>query len=307
MSRAGKSSSVAQRIVSVLFLLVIFVGMGFLLYPIASNVIYQLNTANLVTTYEGSVGNYSQTQLDRMWEDAHAYNEELGNPVVRDPFAYEKIVSPLDRYFDILNPDGTGMIGYVQVPSAGINIPIYHTTADDVLRKGAGHIATTAFPIDGLSIHPIITGHTGLPDKLLFTNLTLVKVGDIFRIKVLDKTFVYRVDSINVIEPDDISKLQPVQGENHVTLLTCTPYGINSHRLLITGSPTTEDMQEMRGVSLDIMPWLLAFCLLIIIAMIVTGVVRRRTRKLRASGKAALMRVSWAQKESGERDGRGYR
>lgn len=297
------------RIASLFFVLVIVAGVGFLLYPILSNVLYQLNTANLMTSYNRAVANYSPEQLDQMWADAYAYNEELGNPIVRDPFAYEEIVSPLDRYFDILNPDGTGMIGYVEVPSAGINIPIYHATTNDVLEKGAGHIATTAFPIDGDSIHPIITGHTGLPDKLLFTNLTVVKVGDVFRIRVLDKTFSYKVDSIEVIEPTDVTKLQPVEGENHLTLLTCTPYGINSHRLLVTGSPTEEDVpQNTRGVSLDVLPWFVAFCLLVIAAMIADLLIRRRAKKLRsfAAGKR-IAPATLKQKAFLSNDGKGGR
>ncbi|MCH4221320.1 MAG: class C sortase [Eggerthellaceae bacterium] len=278
-SHAGKAR---RYIATTFFSLMIIVGLSLVLYPIIANIQYQLGVSNIVTTYDDSVGSYAPEDLDRMWADAYAYNAELGDPTIRDPFGYTDIVSPLDRYYDILNPDGSGMMGYVNVPSVGINLPIYHATSEDVLQKGAGHIATTALPIDGTSIHPVITGHTGIPDKVLFTNLDAVHIDDIFRIKVLNKTFSYKVSRIDVVQPDDTNLLQPVSGKDEVTLLTCTPYGINSERLLVTGIPTTEDTDApVRGVPLAILPWLITLLCLAIVGLLVDGVIRRRALRMR--------------------------
>lgn len=264
-----------RKIGRVFFALVLLVGLGLLLYPVVTNIAYQLGAYDAVSTYDEAVDRFSEEELARMWDEAYAYNEELGNPEVRDPFGYDEVVPPLDRYYSVLNPDGTGMMGYVEVPSINLYLPFYHGTSDEVLERGAGHIPTSALPIDGTSIHPILTGHTGLADKLLFTNLSLVKNGDIVRIRVLDKAFSYRVTSIAIIEPDDTSLLQPVEGERLLTLFTCTPYGINSHRLLVTGEPTTEDGATEDGVPVWAL-WLAlgllaALCLGIVLAAVFRG------------------------------------
>lgn len=236
--------SARRRLARRFFGAVLVLGIGCVLYPIATNVAYQLGAYSAVSSYDDAVARRSPEELAQLWAQAYAYNEELAASEVRDPFAVEEVTAPLDRYFEVLDPDGTGMMGYVEVPSIGLELPLYHGTGDEVLQKGAGHIATTALPIDGDSIHPGLTGHTGLPDKLLFTNLSFVKAGDVFRVKVLDRTFSYEVASVDVVEPDDTALLQPAAGEDELTLLTCTPYGINSHRLLVTGTPTAEDGGE---------------------------------------------------------------
>lgn len=236
--------SARRRLARWFFGAVLVLGIGCILYPIVTNIAYQLGAYSAVSSYDDAVARRSPEELAQLWAQAYAYNEELAASEVRDPFAVEEVTAPLDRYFEVLDPDGTGMMGYVEVPSIGLELPLYHGTGEEVLQKGAGHIATTALPIDGDSIHPVLTGHTGLPDKLLFTNLSFVKAGDVFRVKVLDRAFSYEVASVDVVEPDDTALLQPTAGEERITLLTCTPYGINSHRLLVTGVPTAEDDEQ---------------------------------------------------------------
>lgn len=248
----GIRSNLAPAAFGVSFIL----GLAVLAYPVVANIAYRMGAYDAVSVYDSVVDAYSPEELDRLWAEAYAYNAELGFPEVRDPFSYDEALSPLDRYQRVLDPDNTGMMGYVEVPLAGIKLPIYHGTSDEVLEKGAGHIATTALPIDGESVHSVVTGHTGLPDKMLFTNLSTLKEGDRFDIRILDKTFPYEVVSIDVIEPDDTSLLQPIEGQNRVTLLTCTPYGINSHRLLVTGSPAEGVMPEPSGAPIEV-AWLL--------------------------------------------------
>ncbi len=215
-----------------------------MLYPFLANVAYQLGAYSAVSSYDDAVARRSPEELARLWEEARAYNEELSASEARDPFSSSEVASPLDRYREVLDPDGTGMMGVVEVPSIGLELPVYHGTSEEVLRAGAGHLATTALPVGGEGTHPVVTGHTGLPDRLLFTNLMLVREGDIFRMRVLDRTFSYKVASVDVVEPDDVSLLRPVEGEERLTLLTCTPYGVNSHRLLVTGTPTDEGGEQ---------------------------------------------------------------
>lgn len=278
MSARNPVAHPRRRFARWFFGIVLILGIGCILYPLVTNIAYQMGAYSAVSSYDDAVARYSPEELAQLWAEAYAYNEELSATEVRDPFTVDEVTAPLDRYFEVLNPDGTGMMGYVEVPSVGLEVPLYHGTGDEVLQKGAGHIATTALPVDSDSIHPVLTGHTGLPDKLLFTNLAFVKEGDIFRVKILDRTFTYKVASIDVVEPDDTALLQPVAGEDNLTLLTCTPYGINSQRLLVTGVPTQDnDEQGLQPVLL------LSLAAAGVVLLLVVGVVQvvRRTRRPR--------------------------
>ena len=239
-----RASSARGRFARWFFGALLVLGAGCVLYPLLANVAYQLGAYSAVSSYDDAVARRTPEELARLWEEARAYNEELSASEARDPFSSSEVASPLDRYREVLDPDGTGMMGVVEVPSIGLELPVYHGTSEEVLRAGAGHLATTALPVGGEGTHPVVTGHTGLPDRLLFTNLMLVREGDIFRMRVLDRTFSYKVASVDVVEPDDVSLLRPVEGEERLTLLTCTPYGVNSHRLLVTGTPTDEGGEQ---------------------------------------------------------------
>lgn len=283
-----KYSRLVGRIVAGLVLLI---GGLMVAYPLAANWTYTRAVRIEMENYNRIVDSMDHSDLDRLWKEAQDYNHELGFPKVRDPFSVKEVVSPLDRYEEMLDPTGSGLMGYVEVPTAGIDLPIYHGTTDDILEKGAGHIATTALPVDGTSIHPVITGHTGLPSKMLFTNLMRVKKGDIFRLRILNRTLSYKVTSVDVIEPQDTSKLQPIEGKNMVTLLTCTPYGINSHRLLITGVPTTETGMQATQYPPEWIAWI--FVVLLIVLMVVwsrCGTIAYRAR---------IARVGWKLRQRG--------
>ena len=173
----------------VFFSLAFLCGIVLLFYPVVSNLIYASGVYNATLSYDNAVKKYSKEELAQLWADAENYNKELGFPTVKDPFGFKDVISPLDRYYDTLNPDGTGMMCYIEIPSINVRLPVYHSTSEEVLQKGVGHIATTALPINSESSHAVLTGHTGLPDKMLFTNLTLLKKGDIFRLHVMDKSF----------------------------------------------------------------------------------------------------------------------
>lgn len=170
-----------------------------------------------------------------MLEEARAYNREmLGNIDLIDPFSQED--TKLDaRYESLLNVDGSGMMGYIRIPKIHIELPIYHGTSETVLQAGVGHFWGTSLPVGGESTHTVLTGHRGLPTKTLFTNMDKLKEGDIFYIKVLDETLAYEIDQIKTVLPEETKGLSIEPGKDYATLVTCTPYAINTHRLLVRG------------------------------------------------------------------------
>lgn len=281
----------ARRAANAACALAMAAGLCLALYPVAGNVLYRMTARSAVSSYDVAVASHSQEELDALWDEARAYNGELASPDVCDPWGYRAVLPPLDRYWDVLDPDKTGVMGYVEVPGIGLQLPIYHGTSDEVLEKGAGHIATTALPVGGAGSHPVVTGHTGVPDKLLFTNLACVKPGDSFAVHVLGRTTTYRVSRVDVVDPHDTSLLQPVRGEERFTLLTCTPYGINSHRLLVTGVPCAEEGPVApRGVPLVAAVWLGlagALCCAVALALLVAGRRVRLPAVVRAAGLVA--------------------
>lgn len=173
-------------------------------------------------------------------ERARQYNRGLidSKVVLTDPFKAKNFKGETLFYNEILDIDGSGIIGYLKIPCILVNLPIYHGTSAEVLEHGIGHLAATSFPVGGKSTHAVLTGHTGLSSAKLFTDLTEMKKGDLFFIHVLDQKLAYKVDQISVVKPEDTRKLQIVDEEDHVTLLTCTPYGVNDHRLLVRGVRT---------------------------------------------------------------------
>lgn len=172
-------------------------------------------------------------------KSAKKYNKSLtATSIITDPFDEEAYKAIGANYNKVLDVDGNGLIGYVVVPRIDVNLPIYHGSSKNVLEKGAGHLQNTSMPIGGSSTHSVISAHTGFPDQTFFDNLTDLVEGDIFYIKVLDKTLAYKVDQIKVVLPEETEDLRIIPYEDHVTLLTCTPYGVNTHRLLVRGVRT---------------------------------------------------------------------
>ena len=264
---SGRTASKSGRGFGLLETLAFLIGLGIFLYPLlAAYVNYSENSA-AVDNYDQIVAALSPAQRRAMWHDAKQYDDELGKPTLRDPFKYAEVKEPLGRYYKILNVDGKGMMAYVDIPKINVKLPVRHGTSDEVLRDGTGHIATTHVPTDNRTIHAVITGHTGEVGYMLFDNLTQLRKGDVFQIRVLTRHMSYKVDQIKVIKPTDVSALQPVQNSNYVTLLTCYPYGINSHRLIVRGHYIGDDVPPTRPKGAPLyMVWVLlalfAACLL---------------------------------------------
>ena len=164
-----------------------------------------------------------------MWQEAYAYNEELA----KKPLNFNLEGEDLDKYNSVLNVTGSGIMGYIEIENIGVNLPIYHSTEESVLQVGIGHLEGTSFPTGTKSTHAVLSGHRGLPSSKLFSDLDQMIVGDTFLLHILDQTFAYQVDKINIVLPEETNDLAIVDGEEYVTLVTCTPYGINTHRLLV--------------------------------------------------------------------------
>ena len=213
----------------------LIIAFSVLLYPTVSNYLYEKNGSKVISAYDENAVRLSESDKREMLEAARQYNEELlGNIELLDPFS--SIKKEVDeRYQSLLNVNGSGMIGYIRIPKINAELPIYHGTEEKVLQSGVGHFEGTSLPIGGESTHAVLTGHRGLPSKLLFTDLDNLEKGDIFYIKVLGETFAYQVDQILTVLPENTKELTIVPGKDYVTLVTCTPYAVNTHRLLVRG------------------------------------------------------------------------
>lgn len=221
------------RIALALAALVFALGLAVLLYPAASDLLNQVRQDALMGDYQASVEAAAPEDVSALWDAAHAYNSAL-EPSFSDAFTGEQ-PSADDPYWGLLDPDGTGVMGYVSIPKISVSLPIGHGTGEKVLQTGLGHLAGTSLPVGGAGAHAVIAGHRGLPSALLLTDLDQLVTGDRFYLHVLDQVLAYEVDQVLVVEPDDVSALAAEDGQDLVTLLTCTPYGVNTQRLLVRG------------------------------------------------------------------------
>ena len=218
--------------------IIFLAGLSLLLYPFVANQWNNYRQKQLISNYEQVVSDKEAAEgidYDAERKKAEEYNEALLPCVLPDSFALAESSGVDPVYMNTLNIAGDEMMGSVEIPKINIKIPIYHTTEEDVLNKGAGHLEGSSLPVGGANTHAVISAHRGLPSASLFTDLDQMKVGDHFLIHVLDETLCYEVDKISVVKPEDTSALAVEDGQDLVTLLTCTPYGVNTERLLVRG------------------------------------------------------------------------
>ena len=216
-------------------ILVLIIALSVLLYPTVSNYLYEKNGARVISSYDENAVRLSESEKKEMLEAARQYNGELlGNLELLDPFSpLKKEVDA--RYQSLLSTNEAGMMGYIRIPKIDVELPIYHGTEETVLQSGVGHFEGTSLPVGGESTHAVLTGHRGLPSKLLFTDMDELVEGDIFYIKILGETLAYQVDQILTVLPEDTKALTIAPGKDYATLVTCTPYAVNTHRLLVRG------------------------------------------------------------------------
>lgn len=220
-----------KRIIMIVLLLV--TGIGIIAYPFIGNYLNQKNATKVAENYKKNVDKLSLEDIANIFQKAQTYNENLLGQPAHDPFIPGSGIVMPDNYYQILNVKGT--MGQLKIPSIDVDLPIYHGTKDSVLRKAVGHLEGSAMPIGGEGTHTVLTSHTGLTDAKLFTDLTELKKEDYFYIHVLDRVLAYKIDQILVIKPEHTEVLKATKGKDYATLLTCTPYGVNSHRLLVRG------------------------------------------------------------------------
>lgn len=228
---------------TIILILIFFAGLSLLLYPTVSDYWNSLHQSRAITEYAGQVANLDNDQYDQLWADAEAYNQTLLTKADR----YELSEEEQAEYESLLNVSGNGIIGYIEIPLIGCSLPIYHGTDEAVLQIAVGHIEGTSLPTGGNGTHCVLSGHRGLPSARLFTDLDQLDVGDDFILRVLDETLTYEVDRILIVEPYEMDGLAIEEDKDYCTLVTCTPYGINTHRLLVRGH-RVENQEEARTV-----------------------------------------------------------
>ncbi len=254
-----------RKFISIFSGILILAGVGLAAYPIISNMLAQRNASEAIVDYSEQVESMDQEKIDAAKEAMRQYNEQLGHAVIRE--AAGEIQENGTSYVDMI--DAGAIIGYLTVPIIDVNLPIYYGTSNEVLEKGVGYIEETSFPLGGEGTHSVLTGHRGLPSAELFTRMGEVKERDTFYLHVLDEVLAYEVDQILVVDPKDTSELDIVEGKDYVTLVTCTPYSINTHRLLVrghrieyTGEENSRTVSQVQPAAMarrliDVWPWFL--------------------------------------------------
>lgn len=223
---------------TVLATLLFMAGAVSLLYPIVSNYLADRQHAEVIAANQSAAAKQDTSALDAAWQAAVQYNESLIGQPVHDPFVPGSGYAIPGNYNEVLNINGDGVMGSIKIAKIGVDLPIYHGTGDDSLARGVGHIESTALPIGGASTHAVLTGHRGLPSAELFTRLDELAPGDTFVITILGRKLAYKVTGTEVVLPDQLSSLAVQDGKDLVTLVTCTPYGVNTHRLLVHAERT---------------------------------------------------------------------
>ena len=216
---------------TLLLILVLLAGLSLLLYPSVSDYYNSFHQTRAIASYAEQVASLDNTTYDQFWADANAYNQSLrsrANPYVLPD-------EQKQTYLRLLDVSGQGIMGYIEIPEIDVSLPIYHGTDEGVLQVAVGHLEWTSLPVGGSSTHCVLSGHRGLPSAKLFTNLDKLSEGDTFLLRVLDEVLTYEVDQILIVEPQETEALKIVEGQDYCTLVTCTPYGINTHRLLVRG------------------------------------------------------------------------
>ena len=228
-----------KKLSTILLILAFIAGLSLLLYPTVSDYWNSLHASKAVADYGGDVNRLDRAQYDEMWQEATAYNQILREK--SDSFYLTD--EQKEQYEALLDIGGTGIMGYIEIPNIDLSLPIYHGTEDSVLQIAVGHLEWSSLPVGGVGTHCVLSGHRGLPSAKLFTNLDQLADGDVFVLRVLDEVLTYQVDKILIVEPEDTDALKVEEGQDLCTLVTCTPYGVNSHRLLVRGHRVENEAQ----------------------------------------------------------------
>lgn len=262
-----------------ILVMIMLTGISLLLYPAVSNWWNKFHQTRAIASYTEAVTELENRDYEEIRRRAREYNRKLLEKKDR----WKPLEEDDKEYEEILNPEENGIMGYVEIPVIGVSLPIYHGTDEAILQIAAGHIRGSSFPTGGESTHCVISGHSGLPSARLFTELEKVKEGEIFYLKVLDETLAYEVDQIRVVEPEDFSLLEIEAGKDFCTLVTCTPYGINTHRLLVRGTrietPDRKLLPEENAEKNNLSLVALVTAVSLLLAGLILGLTKMRKRK----------------------------
>ena len=271
-----------KKHMSTIFLvLILVVGLSLMLYPTIADWWNSLHQSYAISNYESIMANMSDEDYSYIFDEAMVYNNQLRQ--ISMPLLH---FDQVEGYEDYLNVTGNGIMGYIQIPKIDVKLPIYHGTSEGVLQIAVGHIQGTSLPTGGESTHCALSAHRGLPSSRLFTDLDKMEVGDTFTMTVVDRLMTYEVDQILIVDPADTQALQVVEGEDYCTLVTCTPYGINSHRMLVRGHRTENaEVKQLVRVTADAIqmePLLVAPMLaapILLILLIIVLIPKRKHRR----------------------------
>ena len=245
MSKAADSAKKKRRktistVITLLLVVFALVGLGIMLYPSFSDWWNSMHASKSISEYVQAIEQFDDSDLQEMLAKARDFNKKK-----RSGLVYDMTDEEYAEYESLLDISGTGIMGYISIPTINVNLPIYHGTSEEVLQIAAGHLAASSLPVGGEGTHSIISGHRGLPSAKLFTDLDKLVVGDTFVISILNEKLTYRVDQIKVVLPEDVSELAIQSDKDYCTLVTCTPYGINTHRMLVRGHRVENEEEEL--------------------------------------------------------------
>lgn len=244
-----------NKIVIIVAVVMCIAGLALILYPTVSDFINRIHSSHAIQEFIVNIDDLSEEEKQREIKEAEEYNQRMLDGV------YADVGNRLKDYYEILD-FANGMMGYIEIEKIDVELPIYHGVSAEVLSKGVGHIPQSTFPVGGKGYHPVLTAHTGLPSAELFTDLVELTEGDVFRIHIADRELIYKIDQIKVVLPHEVNDIQPVPDDDYCTLVTCTPYGINSHRLLVRGVRiySEDEIPPMsvseNSITFPIFPWM---------------------------------------------------
>lgn len=273
-----------RKHISTIFIILIFlVGLGFISYPTVSNLWNQAHQSRAIATYSKQVEKLDDSENKKMLKAARKYNKSL----LKKSDHWKLSKKDKKKYESLLDVSGTGIMGYIEVPKIDCSLPIYHGTDEGALQIAIGHLEGSSLPVGGKNTHCVLSGHRGLPSARLFTDLDQMEEGDIFILNILGRKLAYEVDQIRVVLPEEMSDLEVIEGKDLCTLVTCTPYGINTHRLLVRGHRTkyveekVEEQKEVQTKKMDTRLLIAGAAGAVILAVIIIAVVIRRQKRRR--------------------------
>ena len=272
-----------KHLPTIFLILVFIIGLSLLLYPTFADWWNAFHQSRAIANYSEQVADMADDQYEELWNAAWDYNQSL----LDRTNSFVQTDEQKAEYEALLNVGGTGIMGYIEIPSINVTLPIYHGTNESVLQIAAGHLEWTSLPVGGESTHCVISGHRGLPSAKLFTDLDRMQEGDHFILRILDEVLTYEVDQIRIVEPSDTEELMIVEGEDLCTLITCTPYGINSHRMLVRGhridnieqaqtAPVTADAIQIEPII--VAPLVAAAMLLVLVITLMIPKIKKRRK-----------------------------